>query len=88
MTCGICINCAQYELKLDLQQLKQFVYIIFAENDLETFRTTSDKIFLMTIYRQPICIETCQETRPLTSEGFRIIRNNWHLNCAEYELQT
>jgi len=75
-------------LKLDLHQLKKFVYIICAENSLETFRSTSDQICLMEIYLQPYCIEICQVTRPLTSEEIRTITNNLHLICAEYERQT
>jgi hypothetical protein len=64
------------------------VYIICAENGLETFRATSDKICLMAISPLPNCIEICQETRPLTSEEIRIIMNKLHRNCAGYELQT
>jgi len=37
MNSAIWIHCAEYEQKLDLQQLKQFVYIICAENGQETF---------------------------------------------------
>jgi len=59
-----------------------------AKNCLETFRAPSDKICLMAIHPQLNCVEICQETRPLTSGEIRIITNNLHLNCAEYELQT
>jgi len=75
-------------LKRELNQLKQFVYIICTENGLETFRATSDEFCLMAIYLQPNCIEICQETRPSTSDEIRIITNNLYFNCAEYELQT
>ena len=75
-------------LKLDLHQLKQFVYIICVENILETFRAQSDEFCLMAIYLEQNCIEICQETIPLTSDEIRIITNNLHLNCAEYGRQT
>jgi len=64
------------------------VYIISAENILETFRATSDEICLMAIYLQLNCIRILQETRPLTSDEIRIITKYLHFNCAEYGLQT
>jgi len=64
------------------------VYIICAENGLETFRGTSDEICLMAIYLQPNCIEICQETRPFTGDEIRIITNNLHLNSVENGRQT
>ena len=44
-----------------MHQLKQFVYLVCAENGLETFRATSDEFCLMAIYLQQKCKKFVRE---------------------------
>jgi len=69
--------------KHDLHRIKLFC----TKNIFETFRAISVETCLTATLYHLTALKIVR-IKTLTSDEFRIITNNLHLNCAEYGLQT
>jgi len=82
-TCSVTI--LNMRLKLELNQLKQQVFILLP---LYFICGSSLEIRLMVLYLYPDVIDISLNTWLSTSDEIRIITNIFCLNCTEHELKT